>query len=233
MNKKIIIQITFNVGGFILKNEMDEEWIKYRLKIFNDYTLKSLKAQTNQDFIVLFRCRDNTIPFIKKEIEDIPNNVFIVGGDEYKIKINELIKNYNYLYLVRMDSDDMFEKHYIDILYNYNPNPETEVLISQYCYRYDITQKRLASYFYLSPPSYTLIYKTIEYERGKRYRFKGGHGKVILLEHEIISGINYMVTIHDKNHVSTFDGDEGGRKKEWNEIKDKNKIKNILNDFGI
>ncbi|RLC34518.1 MAG: hypothetical protein DRZ76_02520, partial [Candidatus Nealsonbacteria bacterium] len=78
MNKKIIIQIPFNVQGFNKENEMNPEWIKYRLKLFINYNLKSLKAQTNQFFTALLRCRDITIPLIRREIErEIPENVLI------------------------------------------------------------------------------------------------------------------------------------------------------------
>jgi len=48
MNKKIIINIPLNVQGFNKVNELDEQWIKYRLGIFRAYCLKSLVTrQTN------------------------------------------------------------------------------------------------------------------------------------------------------------------------------------------
>ena len=78
MNKKIIIQIPFNIFGFNIKNEMDEEWIKQRLQIFVEYGLKSLEAQTNQYFDVLFRCREATIPLVKEELKGrLPENILI------------------------------------------------------------------------------------------------------------------------------------------------------------
>jgi len=233
MNKKIIIQIPFNVMGFNKENEKNEAWIKYRLKLFTEYNLKSLKAQTNQWFTALLRCRDDTIPLIKEEIEDqLPGNVLIVGIGEYHNKTEELIKGSKYFYQVRMDSDDMYEKNFIDMLHNYTPKPETEVLISQKCYTYDTNQNRLAYFFYHSPQSYVLIFNTEGYQGGKRYYLKNGHGGAILLNHELLAGINYMDTIHQKNDSSYFEGGKGG-KKEWSEIEDKNDIKEILKDFGI
>lgn len=232
MNKRIIIQSAFNVMKFDIENELNEEWIKYRLKIFTNYTLKSLKAQTNQWFTFLLRCRDKTIPLIKKEIgELLPENVLIVGVNEFHEKIKELIKDYNYLYLVREDSDDMYVKTFIDNLHNYPTKSGTEILINQNCYIYHIYQKRLASYFYKSPPAYTQIFKTIEYLRGKRYHLKGGHTGAILLKHEFINGVNYLVTIHQENCLGEFGASK--YKKEWSEIEDKNDIKEILEDFGI
>ena len=233
MNKKIIIQIPFNVQGFNKENELNEEWIDYRLKLFIGWNVKSLKAQTNQWFTALLRCRDETLEYIKERIERlIPENVFIVGVKEYHEKTQELIKGYEYLYQVRMDSDDLYEKNFIDLLHNFYPKPETEVLISQRCYTHDINQGRLAYFHYASPQSYVLIYKTPEYRLGKRHILKNGHGGAILLKHELLSGINYMDTVHKKNDSSYFEAGKGG-KKDWSEIEDKNDIREILKDFGI
>ena len=229
MNKKIIIESAFNVWGFNIKNELNKKWIKYRLRIFADYGLRSLKAQTNQYFTFFLRCRDETIPLIKEEIGEIlPENVLIVNEEEYEQGIKELIEDYNYLYLARMDSDDMWVRTFINMLHNYNPKSETEILISLNCYNYEINQKRLASFHHHSPQSYVLIYKTIEYLRGKRYHLKGGHAGAIKLKHELLPGINYMDTIHDNNIISVFK-----MMKEWKEIKDKDKIKEILKEFGL
>ena len=231
MNKKIIIQIPFNVQGFNENNELNSEWIKYRLKIFINYTLKSLIAQTNQYFTALLKCKDITLPIIKKEIgSGLPENILIVGKNEYQNKIKELIKDYNYFYSVRMDSDDMYVKTFVDMLHNYPPKSETEVLINQNCYVYDIYQKRIAYFWYNSPPSYTLIYRVKDYVEGKRYYLKNGHGGAILLKHELISGINSLDTIHKKNDSSTFHSSNWDK---WKEIEEKEEIKNILNDFGI
>lgn len=233
MNKKIIIQIPFNVQGFNKKNELDDKWIRYRLMLFVNYNLKSLKAQTNQHFTAILRCRDETVTRIRELIgKDLPENVLIAGVVEYKRKVTELIEDYNYLYQVRMDSDDLYANIFVDTIQNYNPKPDTEVLISQNCYTYDIIQKRLAYFFYHSPQSFVLIYKTIDYNRGKRYYLKNGHGGAILLKHELISGVNYMDTVHGRNDSSYFEGGKGG-KKNWSEIEDKKVIKEILDIFGI
>lgn len=231
MNKKIIIQIPFNVYGHDC--ETDKGWIDYRLKIFTDYTLKSLMAQTNQYFTLLFRCREETIPYIKDKIGKLlPDNIIIVGKSEYGGKIKELIKDFNYLYIVRLDSDDMYINTFIDTLQNYNPKPETEVLINQGCYSYDIYQKRLAYRFRLSPPSHALIYRVEDYMKGSQYILKKGHCGAILLKHEIILGINWLNTIHKRNTASYFEH-KSGEVDKWEEIKGADKIKNILKEFGL
>jgi len=233
MRKAVIVQIPFNVQGFNKKNEEDPKWIEYRLGLFIEYNLRSLKAQTNQWFTTFLRCRDNTTGIIRKKIGHLlPENVFVVGVEEYKRRTEETIKESNYFYQVRMDSDDMYEKNFIDMIHNSIPRPGTEVLISQECLTYDIEQKRLARFFYHSPQSYVLIYKTREYLEGKRHHLKNGHGGAILLEHEIIPGVNYMNTVHGKNDSSYFEGGTGG-KKQWTEITDKEEIRETLKSFGI
>ena len=230
MKKKIIIQCAFNVLNHNDEKELNEDWLKYRVGLFKDYCLKSLEAQTNQWFTALIRCRDETIPFIKGEMGTLPENVLIVGVAEHNEKIEELTEGYNMLYLVRVDSDDMWEKNFIDMLHNYTPKPETEMLINQCCYNYDIKSGRIASFFYTSPQSYVQIYKREEYMKGKRYRLKNGHGGAILLKHEIIAGINYMDTVHKTNTISIF---HPPNYNQWKEIEDKDDIKEILKDFGI
>jgi len=235
MNKKIIIQMPLNTyigGGKNSENEVNEEWIKYRIMLFTGYCLKSLKAQSNQHFTALIKCREKTIPFIKKEMGELPENVLIVGELEYEQKIKDLIKDYKYLYLVRVDSDDLWIKTFVDMLHNCIPKPETELLLNQYCYNYDIYSKRLASYFLISPQSYVLLYRVNEYLEGKRHSLPGGHKAAITKIHELITGANYMDTLHNTNIcLPKFDGYR--RHEEWREIKGAEEKKNILKDFGI
>lgn len=236
MNKIIIVQSQLNTyfqgtkNIVRSRNEQNEEWIKRRINIFKNYCLKSMKAQTNQWFSFILMCREETIPFITKEMGELPGNVIIIGRKQGRNKIIELSKGYEILYLVRVDSDDMWEKHFMDRMHNHNHRSETEVLINQNCYNYDIESGRLASFFYKSPQSYVLIYKPKEYAKGKNHRLLRGHGGAILLKHEIIAGFNYMDTVHEKNIVSIFHPQTW---KEWKEIEDKDDIKNILKEFGL
>jgi hypothetical protein len=234
MNKKVIIQMPLNtyIGGKKnSENETNEEWIKYRIMLFTGYCLKSLKAQSNQNFTALIKCREETIPFIKKEMGELPDNVLIVGVVEYEQKIKDLIKGHENLYLVRVDSDDMWKKDFIEWLHNYTPKPETELLLNQYCYNYDIYEDRLAFYFLISPQSYVLLYKVSEYLEGKRYSLPGGHRSAIIKIHEIIPGANYLDTIHKVNICSHFLGHGGF--KEWREIKEEGEKRSILEEFGL
>lgn len=232
MNKKIIIKISFNTAGFNKQNELDKKWIKYRLDIFKKYTLKSLINQTNQFFIAVLIVRDETLGFIINELKGkLPENVIIVGNN-YNISIMRYIQNYDYLYLVRLDSDDCYEENFIDLLHNYPTKKDTEVLINQYSYDYDTVNNRLTKYWRESPPSYTFIYKAEDYKKGKRYKLKKGHCGAILLRHEILKGYNHLVTIHKKNTITEYRSYNHGSRKNVLEIEGQG-ITNILNRFGI
>jgi len=229
----IIIRIPFSIRN--LDIELDKEWNKYRLKIFTDYTLRSIKAQINQKFIAVLKCREEMIDFIKKELlnlTDPPNNLMVMGTREYDSKIYKIIKDYKYLYEVRLDSDDLYHKDFINKLHSYNPDPGTEALISQNGYIYDIKTKRLASFFLLSPQSYVFIYKVKDFINGFYYKPKNGHGGVIKLKHELIPGYNYLDICHNKNTSSTFDYANKERQK-WSKLEIRENVKSILEEFGI
>jgi len=238
MDRKVIFVSSFNVyfmghtdytKKYNDKNEKDLNWIKFRAGLTKGYCLKSLINQTNQNFIAYFKCREEHIDYIKKLIGELPQNIKFCSINDCDIQIKALSTT-NDLYIVRVDSDDMWKLDMVDRLYQYNHKPETEILINQWCYNYDICGKRLARFFYPSPQSYVLIYKGEEYLKGKRHRLKGGHMGAINLAHEIIPGINYMDTIHGTNICSKFDSNTWQQFKEFHDLEEK---KNILKQFGI
>lgn len=238
--KKLVVRIMFNKRG-LDHNELNKQWIKYRLNIFKNYTVKSLLNQTYKDFTVNISVRNETLEYIQRKLKDIPIDLIYNGG---KLKMKELLKGYEYLYLIRLDSDDCFKNDYFQILNDYISKPETEVLITQNQYDYCVDTKRLASYWYKSPPSYTLIYKVEEYLKGKRHYLKNGHGGAWQLNHEIIDGFNFLSTLHGKNKRRYFNLDwkekgynnqrklvKGRKKSQLTEITEGKE--NILKEFGI
>lgn len=227
--KKIIISISFNTMFRNNKARLTKDWIDDRISIFMKYTMKSLKFQTNQNFIALLKYEDSTENIIKNSLSHynkLPNNIQFVKSSEYDDKILRTVRGYEYLYLVRIDSDDMYHISYVQQLQDYDPKESTLALINQNGYIYDITQNRIARWSRTSPPFYTLIYKVKDYLTGTRYKLIGGHPGAIKLPHEIISKLNFMVTFHGNNTSTEF------------KSKDKNKIitnsyevKNVLKNF--
>ena len=51
-NKKFIHFVYCPFTGVGIKGYSGDEWFKYRIKLFRDYTLKSLQNQTDKDFVI-------------------------------------------------------------------------------------------------------------------------------------------------------------------------------------
>ncbi|OIJ10400.1 hypothetical protein BKP37_17825 [Anaerobacillus alkalilacustris] len=205
MAKKIVINIMFNNRN--VPKGKTKKWIEARIKIFQNFTLRSLKNQTSQDFLCILRFDDQTGGIIKNALNkypELPENIIFSPDTEANKKINNYIEGSDYFYLVRLDSDDMYHKTYIQQLHDYNPKPSTEVLINKGGYIFDINRSLLKETFRKSPPFYTLIYKTGEYKIGHRKKLVGGHPGAIKFKHEIINKKNYVITIHGHNKSSKF-----------------------------
>lgn len=202
MRKKIVVWILFNTIKYT-EARLTKEWIDERIGIFEKYTLKSMKAQTNQDFEVYLCCDKTTMPIIEECLAKrppLPSNIhFNTTYSNNKSVLTDL-EQYDYLYHVRLDSDNLYQKDFIQKLYDYVPKEDTQVLISQNGYVYDESDDALANYFQVSPPFYTHIYKVQDYIDGFRYNTPGGHGAIIKLwRYELVPGNDYLVTIHGNN----------------------------------
>ncbi|MDD3392670.1 MAG: sugar nucleotide-binding protein [Bacilli bacterium] len=203
LEKKIIIWSKLKSDNF-KNDEETEKWLEHRIKVFMKYTLNSFKRQTNQNFTYVINYDDGIGKFLNKELAKypkLPDNVIFT--QHYYREINEQIKNYKYLYFVRIDSDDMYHKDFIQKLESFKPKIDTKALIAQSGYIYDVNTNELGEWFYKSPPFYTLIYETDKFLRGYRYEIHG-HSSVINQPHEIIPGNNFVVVIHGENTVSRF-----------------------------
>ncbi|RDY23166.1 hypothetical protein CHF27_009455 [Romboutsia maritimum] len=207
MSKIIVIDMQFNTTRRAnMTRRLSEEWISHRMKIFMNYTLQSLINQTNQSFLCFIYYDKQTEELVKKEIAKypkLPEN--IIFSCEEEEGIYKYIQGYDDLYLVRLDCDDMYHPSFIQQLIDYNPKEDTQALINQKGFVYDILNDKLGGWYHDTPPFHTLIYKVEDYMNGKRYVLKGGHMGAIYLKHEIIDKENYVVTIHQKNTLNTFE----------------------------
>lgn len=207
--KKIIILSNFNLNmnAHPEVERLSKSWIFYRINIFMKYTCKSSINQTNQSFdhiIVYDSLSEDTINLALSKYPPLPNNIRFVKKEDLRKEIDNLVKGYDYFYRVRIDADDIFHPTFIQQLHDYNPKPETESLINQKGYIYDIENNRLAHWYYYSPPFFTVIYNVDEYLKGKRHHFPGGHKDAAKLNHEILDKENFIVTVHGKNTETKF-----------------------------
>lgn len=226
----MVIYIIFNTHNRT-PDRFTKEWIEYRIDIFERYTLQSIKEQTNQDFRVYLCCEKITMPIIHECLakrEPLPDNVRFDTIPNNNKDILKYIEKYDYLYHIRLDSDNLYQKDFIQKLYDYRPKEDTEVIISQNGYVYDTRDACLASYFQKSPPFYAFIYKVQEYKNGFRYNTPGGHRMVIKLwKYELLDGANYMITLHGKNELNNRNLlDE-------KMLLEKDEKEKVLKEFGI
>lgn len=227
--KRIIVDILFNAWKRSSRI-YDRDWIENRMKIFMNYTLKSLKGQSNQNYIALVRYDRSTEKLIRQALSKyppLPPNIKFIDANSYNREIINSAKGYDHLYIVRLDSDDLYSKSYIQKLHDYNPKPRTQVLISRSGYIYDSVNHRIAKYFHKSPPYHALVYRVQDFINGKRHRLPKGHWSALELTHELLDGANFISHVHSQNTLFTFN-------KNYTVgpiITDREEIKNILKDF--
>lgn len=206
IKKRVIFNISFNDWGSDPKI-LSQTWINYRIAIFMKFTLQSLKKQTNPDFTAFIKYNDRTEKKIMSALsryEQLPDHIRFVKNSEYDRHILKNLEQYDYLYIVRIDSDDLYHKSFIQQIHDHKPNGKAVALIVQQGYLYDSIRNRMAAVRRISPPFYTFIYKTVDYIKGERYKPKGGHLAVIRYPHEIIKNRNFMFVIHGNNDSSKF-----------------------------
>ncbi|QRG68829.1 glycosyltransferase [Brevibacillus choshinensis] len=234
--KKIIVGIAFNSKKlkYNRKKRFSKRWIKNRMKIFMGYTRKSLAKQTNQGFEALIEYADRSRKKIKKQLgkyKKLPQNIKFIPKSMYKKSIRKRLKGYQYLYLVRLDSDDLYRRSFIQQLKNHRPGKGVKAIINQHGYMYDSKNHRIAPMYAKSPPFYTLIYKAKDYIKGKRYRLRGGHPAVIRLRHNKLRRRNFVHIIHSGNTTSKF---RSKRNKIINKrlvVKGRYRVRRILSSF--
>lgn len=230
--KDKVIIVWSKIKALNLTKEKANLWVKYRIKIFMNYTYKSFKNQTNQNFYYFIHCDEVAAPIVFEELKNytkLPDNIKFTNN--YYKNISEILPFYKTLYFVRIDSDDMYDKNFIQRLVDYKHNENTQALIAQSGYTYDIINDKLARWYYKSPPFYTLIYNSFDFSNGYRYEVHG-HSSVINLNHEILNGDNFIVIVHSQNTITVFNTSfrkqiiEG---EEMNKIKKEFDLKPMIN----
>lgn len=248
--KKIIVSSKFNIMTGIRnktygRNEnlrFTKDWIENRMKIFMNFTCKSLQKQTNQNFTALYVYEDGTENLIIDALSKyppLPENIKFIKKSEYDTVIDSLTIGYDELYLTRLDSDDMYVKTFIQKLHDYKPKEETEALLCQYGYIYDSINKRLGEYYHYQFTFYTFIYKL----NNEDNKFSSlnitpwdvlvnfSHLKIIDYKYESIPERNFIFNIHSHNTDSIFGIYDWGNCRVEREILDKPEIGRITSDF--
>jgi len=251
MNKTItIVSIPFT--GLGKPEYRGDDWFKYRIELFHQYTLKSLLNQTDKDFIIWlqFREEERDNPLI--ETMYIPHkHIFTFNGivlwddkkeNEHKGLLDRLEKTLPELEeiigdrdvkMLNVASDDMYSSEVIDSI-NKEKFKNGRVLTHKHGYVYSHTEDRLAEWLpRTNPPFYCLMMDNKTFlnpkEHFKRLSKMKSHEDVIVAfkEKEMPDG-RYCVLTHNGN-ISTFFDHPFSREEVYYE--DTKKI--IKNKFGI
>lgn len=236
-NRRIVVDISFNCYRYNGEG-CNKEWIDYRISIFMKYTLRSLQRQTNSNFLVLVRYLEESEELIQAALgyyKKLPDHIKFVNEQDYMKPLEQYVAGYDEVYFVRLDSDDMYHKSFVQQLHDYKPHPSTQALINPEGYMYDAASHHIAAEHHSTPSCYTLIYKTTDFLQEKRYKLQRGHRYVMDLVHEIINKPMYIRVIHDHNTMITFilRGSKNNKIKFYHYNLETNpaKVKAILNEF--
>lgn len=255
MNKTHLIYIPFTGVG--KKQYMGDEWFADRIEIFKNYTLKSLLNQTNKGFALWlsFREEEKESQFVsdlevyltQRSVAYICTfNGLIYHDDkneernktlEYRLKLSlsEFRRDYgDWIYLTRIDSDDMFHKDVAQLIQDQEPFEGALTLQLGNLYNKDTGE--VAEWNPLTnPPFHTLMFKRETFfDPDKHLALYEGfksHEDIARLKHKVLwRGDNrqdrlYCVLTHNPAmHISTT----------WEHpFKGKPLSKEVLKDFGV
>jgi len=228
---------------FIRKINHSAEWWEYRLMIYEQYCLTSLKNQTNKNFMILMSVCEyvpekNQISLLHL-LEKC--GLQFVMYDINKITIAEALQQYSTkydtVYHTRIDSDDMFHKDVISEIQSYD-FAHRRALVFQKGYCYDCRNNRLQHYFMPSPPFSTIMFPMsiyLDQQKQNEYTQTIGHDTIFRGMKSIkLSENKYIVTVHNTNQVTIYQDDRTKFRGHETEIEIQNvDINIILKDFGI
>lgn len=171
-SKKIFILTPLNTMNFSYQREIDPGWLAARISIMQQFTAKSLAAQSNQNFEWHILTRPETMQTVMSQFKPIDHS-FILTVDESEQRIDIAAGESEKLYLIRLNSDDCYHQRFIDLVEKHPIRSDTEALMFQCGYMWHQKEDRIIERDYPSPPFYILVYNSIEFKHGKRYDIAG------------------------------------------------------------
>ena len=134
---------------------------------------------------------------------------------------------YDDLILIRLNSDDCYQKDFIKIVHLFDYSEEKEALVFQNGYMWYQDEDVIVERNFASPPYYGFIYRTADYRNGKRYDVAGhNHIRKELKTHALREFLWLWLVHKDCNKI--LRGSEYPDPKEFKQVR-----KTILTQFGI
>jgi len=256
MTHKFVIWLPFNrcdtgkENGFRYKKTLARaEWWEQRAEIMREYTLPSIRHQSDQDFNVigvgLMRDTDRNSPVVS--LFDGIDMMFLMDNreiiEETSLEPFGIMTQYfdkcSYLTMIRVDSDDMIHRDFIKEIKRLDPERQkVAYCIDGFAYSPD---GRLASYHCPAtpPPFYAITFPNWALENKEKYAKYRHNNKLYKYHHQIhqarasirLPDGLYCYVLHKKNTTSAWDNKNTykhiGRFIEDDEIKS-----SILKEFG-
>lgn len=223
------------------------DWVKARIRLFHELTLKSILNQSFQDFRIFMICgnRNKNMTQNAKWHERCE-----LCYDDGRSKLESI--ETDYISITRIDSDDLFHKDALaDVRDNLLLTNKRECLIFRKCYRWDMVNRLINIFYRSSPPTYTHIFPKAIYKNWSLFQRQHivTHGraggklpttielppfKVCIVKHWLNN--NRMRHEMPLNVMSESERQQFATNPHvsWdNVILDRDRIKEILRDFGV
>ncbi len=208
------------------RKEYKDNWIKNRVDIFKNYTLKSLLNQKNKDFVhwISFRPDDNGMAWVKElkaHLESLKDYKFVFTydgqpyhddrGDNTYLKKRfewslEVVAPYikDNVYFTVLDSDDCLIDTAVESIQNI-PFDKDMAIVMRKGYIYNLKDKKLAEWNpATNPPFYTLMFEKDTFLNPQAYlenwrAFNSHEDIVFLWKTKSIWDGSYLITTHENN----------------------------------
>lgn len=211
---------------------IDQEWLNKRFEFFNRHTNQSLQRQSFNPFYFWIHCEPGMDDMMGRLAKMLPPVTTIYTfGDHYADKVQAKampeLQNSDYVYVTRIDSDDLYASTALEHVHNCKPMKEGRIEASFFKtgYMYDLTYTttgqfnpygdmheygngRLGVYSNPSSPFHTLMIPTSIFLNTEEYnkQFIGDHSQVKgAYPHQYLPDWQFTVLIHGNNWLSTFD----------------------------
>ena len=211
--KKIIVWTPINTSGHFPKLEDDKKWMDRRCEIMNKYVIPSMRAQTCQDYEWWIEVRKDTIGYIEKRLNltGLPAvllprpkvtdhaNGKNVAWERLPEDVEARIETPSFIE-VRLNSDDMYHKNFIQYFQGMEIRPDTACILPRAGFYWHVAEGKLYKTTHVSPPFYALVYDTKAWLDGFRHPLPGGHRAAHKLKNQDVPGRQWVWIVHDINN---------------------------------
>lgn len=204
--------------------DITDEWLEKRFDFFINHTLRSLENQTFLSWTLWVNAQPGMQEIIGKLAEKLSQvecrlTILYSFGDGPPSLPPEVKERYAYVYVTRIDSDDLFAPDAMALIDDRVPAVygQVEGLLFRRGYLHDLKTGRVGVYHNPSPPFHTIMFPmgifTDPNAYAKVWHKIGDHSRVNgALDCQVLSEYKFTVLVHDSNFLSTFDyGRESGQ----------------------